>query len=124
MNILGLIDIHPFDGTEAFTCLRIDNNGHIFDLPIDQEQLEIILNNAATKVAVQEEPEETSEEEIPQINHERESFTHSPIKKPATQRYSNDDVLFINESANAKQDMQYENRSEYTMGESLWDDDL
>ena len=63
MNILGLIEMRPFDGSPAFVCLRIDNNGHLFDLPIDQSQLQIILQNQSTTQNNQYE-EESFEEEV------------------------------------------------------------
>ena len=50
MNIIGLIEMHPFDGTDAFICLRVDNGaGGLFDLPITQDQLSIVTSNMTTQ---------------------------------------------------------------------------
>ena len=62
MNILGLIEMHPFDGTEAFICLRIQNNhGVLFDLPITPDQLDIVASNSEPS-APKQEPDEQSYE--------------------------------------------------------------
>lgn len=121
MNILGLIDIHPFDGTEAFTCLRIDNNGHIFDLPIDADQLQIVLNNANMETSTEEPQYEDTVKTPPDIQQKTDAYSPSPII-PNTSHYD-DDTLFI-EGNGSSSHIPYDNQSDYTMGESLWDDDL
>lgn len=95
MKILALIDLKPFDGTPAFTCLRIDHNGHLFDLPIDDEQLHIIRANTQ----VEHEDEEVEEHFLvntPQDTPPQESpqFKPSHIKNP----YEDDDdeVVMVN----------------------------
>ena len=74
MKILGLIEIRPFDGTDPFVCLRVDNNGNMFDLPITSEQLNIVLSNLAAEDSVEEYEEESMDDE--------EMFTPSPVNEP------------------------------------------
>lgn len=113
MKILGLIEVHPFDGTEGFVCLRIDNNGNMFDLPIDREQLDIIVTNTQGTPTEQDDQEyEDEEEEV--FTREQEEYTPSPIKRPV----SDENTLYINAHP------QQQDYAEYAMGESLWDDDL
>ena len=115
MQILGLIEVHPFDGTEGFVCLRIDNNGNLFDLPIDQEQLEIIVTNTQSTAPEEEEEDPESEE----VFNENQEFAPSPINQPQ----SNEDVLYL-ENARSNYPDTNTNYAEYSMGETLWDDDL
>ena len=123
MNILGLIDIHPFDGTEAFTCLRIDNNGHVFDLPIDGDQLQIVLNNASNKPSEEPEPVyQNIDVPSPDLQRKPEEYAPSPIRPNVGSSYD-EDALFI-EGNGANTPIPYDNPADYTMGESLWDDDL
>ena len=114
MQILGLIEVHPFDGTEGFVCLRIDNHGTLFDLPIDQEQLEIIVSNTQNR-----ESNDEIESEDQEVFNKEEEFSPSPINQPQ----SNEDVLYL-ENARSNYPDTNTNYAEYSMGETLWDDDL
>lgn len=101
MNILGLIEMTPFDGSGPIVCLRIQNNEHMFDLPIDEQQLTIILSNMGQEFPQEFEPEEQEEE------YEEQQYTHSPV----AQRAANDEGPIRL------------NSSHFTMGESMWDED-
>ena len=82
MNIIGLIEMHPFDNTDAFTCLRVVNSsGKMFDLPITQEQLEIIVNNLPLPNEDAEEKEAFSEEHELQ-NAEPLTYSRSSVRPP------------------------------------------
>ena len=77
MNIIGLIEMHPFDGNDPFVCLRVQNRaGAMFDLPINEEQLQIIVANQPVNSA----PEEHSEEEESAYDYEptNASFNAKP----------------------------------------------
>ena len=80
MKILGLIEIRPFDGTDPFVCLRVNNQGNMFDLPITAEQLNIVLSNLGVEA-----PEEESEEEVEE---EQELYVRSPINPPQNNSWS------------------------------------
>lgn len=113
MNILGLIEMHPFDGSDPFICLRIDNNGHMFDLPINEEQLEILVTNKHVDPTVA--PPETTEQEDDTDNLgflvENDEYVPSPVIPK-----SDDNVMYIHKDP--------EEYAEYSLGETMWDDDL
>lgn len=114
MNILGLIEMHPFDGSDPFICLRIDNNGHMFDLPINEEQLEILVTNKHVDSAVAPtEDEEEREGASTNLDFlvENDEYAPSPIIPK-----SDDNVMYIHKDP--------EEYAEYSLGETMWDDDL
>lgn len=92
--------MHPFDGTEPFICLRINNGVSLFDLPITAEQLSIITANIASNNLNEEEEEE--EDTVHSYEPTNESFT------PTT--YDSDTIVL--------------NSNVYAMGAgSDWDED-
>lgn len=107
MNIIGLIEMHPFDGAEAFMCLRVVNaSGSLFDLPINEEQLTIIMNNMPSDNKGTEEAHNTTSnnQEVTNI----ENYQRSPT------RPEQEDALVLD-------------TSHYSMGQAMgWaeDDDL
>ena len=108
MNILGLIEMRPFDGTDPFVCLRVDGPLGLFDLPITEDQLRIMLNNQGD--AYEEESDEKDMEEV-QVPQPSVNYEPSPVQN---QGISND--TFVTK-----------NRAEFSMGETtqmLEDDDL
>jgi hypothetical protein len=114
MNILGLIEMHPFDGSDAFICLRIQNNaGNLFDFPITEEQLRILTDNMASPVASKAEPAGTED----YSKYEPTASSFSPKKQPREREDDDDDddVLVLNANR------------QYSMGHNTsWDmdDDL
>ena len=45
MRAIGLIEVRPFDGTDGHVSLRFQNSsGSVFDLPISDGQIELIIN--------------------------------------------------------------------------------
>jgi hypothetical protein len=83
MKIIALLDVTPFDGTDPILCLRIQSDTHIFDLPIDTNQLDIILSNMPGEPTASAPPsapqsavaDEDSEDDAP-------IYAPSPIKRP------------------------------------------
>lgn len=101
MNIIGLIEMHPFDGTDAFICLRVANQmGGVFDLPITQEQLSIVINNLPKA-----DEEDASQEAVqePAVPYEP---TNASFKPPNT-----DEGPMVLDTAM------------YQMGQTNWEDD-
>ena len=92
--------MRPFDGTSPFICLRIDNNGHLFDLPIDTNQLDIIVANSGNLIDSPPEPDPIDD--------------NVPIQRPTPP--GGDDRMVVN------------NPASFTMGQTFeeWseDDDL
>ena len=113
MNIIGLLEMHPFDGTAPFLCLRVKNmSGVVFDLPITPEQLEIITSNMGE--TPQTSPPETNSSEYD--NEEDDlvnlsDYNTSPIFPQTTTQDEQPIVL---------------NTSMYSMGDTTnnnWDED-
>ena len=108
MNVVALIEMHPFDGSEPFTCLRLEKNGHLFDLPITPEQLSIVVANTkhadnvpgSTSTEAQNYDEDSVDEPV---ESETYAYETSPINQPPSDFGSN--------------------RSEYSMGTMFEDDD-
>lgn len=61
MRAVGLVEIRPFDGSPGFVAIRfLTENDNIFDLPVTDEQLTMILEympSFAEEEDVSEEPE-------------------------------------------------------------------
>lgn len=105
MNIMGLIEIRPFDGTDPFVCLRVNGPMGMFDLPITGDQLQIIMSNYPNQNDDYEEESEEPESE------DTGMYTPSPvIPKQPTQ----DSNVFT-----------VQNSAEFSMGQSssMWEDD-
>ena len=51
IEVLGLIEIHPFDGSDSLVAMRLSRkvDGYLFDLPVSGEQVELLLANLAPK---------------------------------------------------------------------------
>ena len=105
MNILGLIEIRPFDGTDPFVCLRITGPLGMFDLPITGDQLEIVMSNYSNQDV---EPEEDSEDISEQ---DPIDYAPSPIRPSSPPKDPN---IFTTT-----------NSAEFSMGQpsSMWEDD-
>ena len=102
MNILGLIEMHPFDGTEPFICLRINNQGTLFDLPITQEQLNIVTANVVNNAPPTVEEDSVSDEP---------DHPYEPTNASFTPNTRDDDAIVLNANV-------------YAMGAgSEWDED-
>lgn len=82
MNILGLIEMHPFDGTQAFICLRIQGPNGLFDFPITTDQLELLTANMATPEIQEEEEDSYDDEEYREYSHGQYEPTNSSFVQP------------------------------------------
>ena len=94
MNILGLIEMHPFDGTDPFICLRIKGPTGLFDLPITTEQLAVVMRN--TEATIPDTAEDRVEEQPEPVTYQNSNTAEDPI------------VI---------------NSNMYSMGSSTWDED-
>jgi hypothetical protein len=62
MRAVGLIEVRPFDGSSGFVAIRfLTENDEIFDLPVNDEQLTLVLSYMPS--IAEEVPEQEVEEE-------------------------------------------------------------
>ena len=106
MNIIGLIEMHPFDGSDQFICLRINNGaGSLFDLPITNEQLQIVVANMNQQPQEDTQQNNDEAEELAQQTYEPSNSSFIPRQEP-----DGEEPIFLRANP-------------YTMGQAAWDED-
>lgn len=83
MKIIALLEVTPFDGSEPILCIRIEAPHGLFDLPITEEQLAILLNNMGG--SSEPAPPSSTSKQIQEDEDSSEEVTHyapSPVKRP------------------------------------------
>lgn len=88
MKILGLVDIHPFSDTDAFTCMRVENNGDIFDVPLQEHQIDILIANYKKTPKETVRANFTTQQPLPPVQLTPEDYT--PV-----QFYDDDDTPLL-----------------------------
>jgi len=83
MKIIALLEVTPFDGSDPILCIRIEAQHGLFDLPITEEQLTILLNNMGGSPEAEVPP--PSPKRVQEDEDSSEEVTHyapSPVKRP------------------------------------------